>query len=321
MLMSAAMSAQQIYNGNFESWYSPYNPDGWGTWATTVGQFNGALGDSLGRLCRKDSLDHANYPNDTNSVRLMVDTITFPSQTSPVTLAGFIALGGAFYNSLPDTPVGLQFGYYPYTARPDSLIFEYKYIPAAGSDDTAIVVMTMNRYDSAAGNETWYIYESWLLSPVDSWTHVALPLDYLIDRLTDTLRPDSIQLYVISSLSQIHRGTTLWLDTIRFDASVDIIDSLDTFPAGISNIQNIRGVKAYPNPADAALHILVQPGDVGSGIELYDAEGRQAYRATIDNASYTIDTRCLPDGVYSLRVYSTDRLTVYTGRITVVHRE
>jgi hypothetical protein len=267
----------------------------------------------------KDSLDHANYPNDTNSVRLTVDTVTFPSiTTGPVTLGGFIALGGAFYNALPDTPVGLQFGYYPYAAKPDSLIFEYKYIPAAGFDDTAIVVMTMNRYDSAAGAEVWYISESWLLSPVDSWTHVAYQLDY---QVSDTFAPDSIQIIVISSLNQLHRGTTLWLDTIRFDASVDIIDSLDTFPAGISNIQNMHGVKAYPNPADGELYILVQAGEVGSGIELYDAEGRQAYRATIDNTSYNIDTRCLPDGVYSLRVHSKDHLTVYTGRITVVHRE
>ena len=316
-MMSAAISAQNIYNGNFESWYSPYNPDGWGTWASTVGQYNAALGDSMGRLCMKDSLDHANYPNDTNSVRMTVDTVTFPSiTTGPVTLGGFISLGGAFYNALPDTPVGLQFGYYPYVLKPDSLIFEYKYIPAAGFDDTAIVVMTMNRYDSAAGAEVWYISQSWLLSPVSQWTHVAYPLNYLV---SDTFAPDSIQIIVISSLNQLHRGTTLWLDTMRFDASVDIIDTLDTL--GITNIQNMHGVKAYPNPADAQLHVLVQQNEVGSSIELYDAEGRQEYRARIDNTRYTIDTGCLPDGIYSLRVHSTDRLTVYTGRITIVHRE
>ena len=313
--MSAAISAQNIYNGNFESWYSPLNPDGWGTWASTVGQLNATVGDSLGRLCMKDSLDHANYPNDTNSVRMTVDTITLPAQ-GLVTLAGFIALGGAYYNALPDTPVGLQFGYYPYSAEPDSLIFEYKYIPAAGFDDTAIVVMTMNRYDSASGTEVMYIDTSWLLSPVSQWTHVAYKLNYLIPP-GDTLAPDSIQLFVISSLYQQHRGTTLWLDTIRFDASVDII--YDT--TGITNIQNMHGVKAYPNPADGELHVLVQSKDVGSGIELYDADGRQAYHSTIDNTSYIIDTRSLPDGVYSLRVHSTDRLTVYTGRITIVHRE
>ena len=105
VLVTTALSAQQLYNGSFEQWSSFTNPDGWGTWATAIGQFNGVLGDSLGRLVTKDSLDHANYPNDTNSVRMTVDTITLPAQ-GQVTLAGFIAYGGAFYNPPPDTPAG-----------------------------------------------------------------------------------------------------------------------------------------------------------------------------------------------------------------------
>ena len=146
---------------------------------------------------------------------------------------------------------------------------------------------------------------------------MALPLPY---QNRDDSLPDSIQIIFLSSIAYpLHPGTTLWLDTVHFDASVDIIDSADT--AGITNIQNMRGVKAYPNPADAELHVLVQPGEAGSGIELYDAEGRRVFNATIDQASYTVDTSCLPDGLYSLRVHSTDRLTVYTGRITIVHRE
>jgi hypothetical protein len=309
LIPAIAAFAQQPYNGSFNTWYSPTNPDGWGTWATAIGQYNGVLGDSLIRLCRKDSLDSAPYLHDTTSVRMTVDTITLPSQ-GQVTLAGFISYGGAFYVPPPDTAPGLYFGYYPYGQFPDSLILDYKYIPAPGTTDSALVIMTMNRFDSVTQSEIFFLSTSWLLMPVDSWTHVAFKLNY---QPYDTFTyPDSIQIIVLSSINQLHRGTTLWVDSIHFDASVEIIN-------GITDMQNIRGVKAYPNPANAQLNILVQQSEIGSGIELYDAEGRRAYSDKISSTLSTIDTRCLPAGIYTLRVHSTDRLTIYTGHITVAH--
>jgi hypothetical protein len=317
VLLSAPLFAQQPYNGGFELWYSPTNPDGWGTWASTVVQYNGPLGDSLVRLAMKDSLDFpVGNAHDSTSVRMSVDTCTFPTGALD-TLAGFISYGGAFYNTLPDTPVGLQFGYYPYAAYPDSLIFDYKYIPVAGDNGEAYVGMTMNRYDSATAAEVIYLNIGWLLPAASSWTHMAFTLPY---QNRDTFLPDSIQIIFITSISQpLHPGTTLWLDTVHFDASVNIIDSLDTL--GLINIQNTRGVSAYPNPAGQQLHILVQAGDVGSGIELYDVSGRQAYSGRVSSTDYTIDTQVLPDGIYTLRVHSTDRITVYSGRVTVVHSQ
>lgn len=312
-MTTTAMSAQQIYNGSFEAWYSRLQPDGWGTWAAAVAPYNGALGDSLIRLAWRDSTIHANYPHDTLSVRLVVDTCTFPSQ-GQLTLAGFISLGGAFYVPPPDTAPGLYYGYYPYKKRPDSLIFDYKYIPAAGYYDSALVVMTMNRYDSAHQSEVMYLYNSWLLDTASAWTHIRIPLvDYYA--VHDTFAPDSIQLIILSSVaSHLHRGTTLWLDSIHFDAKVDIRDT-----TGIINIQNIKGVKAYPNPANNQLNILVQPDEVGSRLQLYDADGREVYNAIIPRQDFIINTVRLADGIYSLQVHSTDRLTVYRGKITVFH--
>jgi hypothetical protein len=316
VLMTTAMSAQQLYNGSFEQWSSPLQPDGWGTWAASVAQFNGALGDSLNRLTYRDSTTHANYsyPHDTVSVRLVVDTCTFPAQ-GQLTLAGFISYGGAFYVPPPDTAPGLYYGYYPYYKKPDSLIFDYKYVPAHGYYDSALVVMTMNRFDSARQTEVMYLYNSWLLDTTSAWTHISIPLvNYYA--VHDTFAPDSIQLIILSSVaSYLHQGTTLWLDSIHFDASVDII----TDTTGIINIQDIKGIKAYPNPAGDRLNILVQPDEVGGGLQLFDAAGREVYSATISRQDFIINTECLPDGIYSLRVHSMDRITVYTGRVTVVH--
>jgi hypothetical protein len=264
----------------------------------------------------RDSTTHANYPHDTISVRLNVDTVTFPSQGLE-TLAGFLSYGGAFYAAYPDTPVGLRFGFYPYTQRPDSLIFDYKYIPAPGDNGSAYVGMTMNRYDSAQAREIIYLNQAWLLSPTPDWTHMILPLIYTVN---DTTHPDSIQLIFLSSyISPLHRGTSLWLDSVHFDASVNII--IDTFPAGIYYPSNIRGINAYPNPANEQLRILVQQSEVGSGIQLYNEEGQQVYTAIIDRPEHVINTACLPAGVYAMRVYSRDHLTIYNGRITIIHRE
>jgi len=320
-LTVATISAQQPYNGSLEQWSSPLQPDGWGTWAAAIAGYNNALGDSLNRLAYRDSTTHAGYPYplDTVSARLVVDTCTFPFQGLD-TLAGFISLGGAFYVPPPDTAPGLYYGYYPYTEKPDSLIFDYKYIPAAGFYDSALVVMTMIRFDSLAQAEVTYLYNSWLLDTTSVWTHMRIPLvDYYA--VHDTFAPDSIQIIFFSSVAtHLHRGTSLWLDSIHFDASVDIIDSVDT-ALGIGNIQNLKGIKAYPNPANQQLNILVPQAEVGSIIQLYDAEGREVYSAMIDRVAYIIDTGCLPDGTYSLRVNSTDRLTIYAGRVTVVHSQ
>jgi hypothetical protein len=314
LCVTTLLSAQQVYNGSFETWYSPTNPDGWGTWALTISQFNGAFGDSLVRLAARDSVEHANYPNDTVSLRLTVDTATLPGQYQ-VTLAGFASLGGASYTP-PPLGTGLEFGYYPYIDRPDSLIFDYKYIPAAGYTDSALVVMTMERFDSASQIELYYIAESWLLDTTSQWTHVALHLDYLSGD-TFTLNPDSIQIYFIASVAaNKHRGTTLWIDTVHFDASVNPID---TPPTGISDIKNIKRISTYPNPADNEFHIVVPQTEIGSTTRLFDPDGKVVYQGNILSTDQIIDTRRLAPAIYSLEIRSIDHLTVYHGLATVVH--
>lgn len=313
-MLSITLPAQQLYNGGFELWSSPANPDGWGTWASAVGQYNSILGDSLQRLALRDTINFAaNNAQDSTSVKLVVDTCSFPSQ-GLLTLPGFIAYGGAFYAAYPDTPAGLRFGYYPYSKKPDSLIFDYKYVPATANNDSALVIMTMNRYDSALSIEVIYVSQSWLLTPTNTWTHLVLPINYLV---TDTLKPDSIQLIFLSSVASApHRGTALWLDTIHFDAGVDIIDTVNT---GIANIGNSAKVKAYPNPSGNSLNVILPQQETGSIIELIDGTGQVLYNAAANTCNNTIDTKTFCEGIYTLRIYSADSLTTYTGRVSILH--
>jgi Secretion system C-terminal sorting domain len=311
--LSVGLWAQQPFNGSFERWSSPTNPDGWGTWAT-VASANPVVSDSMIRFARKDSLNVPGiYSSDTSSVRLAVDTITLPSQ-GQVTLAGFVCLGGATNAAYPDTPVGLRFGFYPYRKYPDSLILDYKYSPAG--IDTALVVMTMIRFDSASQHEVKYLNNSWTIAASSGWAHMSIPLFNYYQNL-DTFLPDSIQLYVLSSISANPQiGTTLWLDSVHFDASVNII--IDTFPLGISPV-NKGKVSIYPNPADTHFDLLLPESESGCSVQLYDAEGRQVYTGKAERTLSAIDTRSLPDGNYVLKVHSTDHLTVYSGHVSVIH--
>jgi hypothetical protein len=266
----------------------------------------------MARFARKDSLNTPGiYSGDTSSVRLTVDTITLPSQ-GLIRLAGFISLGGAFNAVFPDTPVGLRLGYYPYRKYPDSLILDYKYSPVG--IDTALVVMTMIRFDSLSQTEKHYLNNSWTLTSTSGWAHLSIPLVNYYQNI-DTFAPDSIQIIVLSSLSARPQiGTTLWLDSIHFDASVNIIDT----PLAIHDIDNLKGISAYPNPANDLIHIRVPQSEIGSAIQLYDAGGREVYTATITQSDHVIHTQDLPAGIYTMRVHSTDHLTVYSGRITII---
>jgi Secretion system C-terminal sorting domain len=176
--------------------------------------------------------------------------------------------------------------------------------------------MTMNRYDSAAAAEVIYVSQSWLLTPTTTWAHLALPINYMV---TDTFKPDSIQLIFLSSVASVpHRGTTLWLDTIHFDASVDIIDTVNT---GIANIGNSATVEAYPNPAGNNLNVILPQQEVGSIIEIIDATGQVLYRTTTQVTDNTIDTKNYCEGIYTLRIYSADRLTTYRGKVSILHSQ
>ena len=101
------------------------------------------------------------------------------------------------------------------------------------------------------------------------------------------------------------------------DASVNIIDT----PLAIHDIDNLKGISAYPNPSTDLIHVLIPQSEIGSAIRLYDAEGREVYTATIDHSDHIVHTQDLPAGIYTMRVHSMDHLTVYSGRITVLHRE
>src|SRR5438270_931381 len=104
------VSAQQIPNGGFETWTSPGVAQNWGTIESVfAGQVTG--------FTFQDSIDKV---QGTSSVKLVTDTVVGQPQAGIV--PAFISTGSANYS-----PPQIGFTPLPFTGRPDTLFFSYKY--------------------------------------------------------------------------------------------------------------------------------------------------------------------------------------------------
>ena len=309
-IASSTIYAQQIPNGSFKYWGSAYTPDGWGTWASAIAPYNNASALSLSKLATKDTAAQ-DYPRDSATLKLTVDTVTLPSQ-GLITLAGFASLGGSGYTGPPNGS-GLTFGYLSYTAKPDTLFFDYKYTTPAASD-TAAIIMILTGFDSASNMHTTYLVQTWLLPPASQWRrNNAISLLNLYNPGLIG-HPDSLQLIFYSSVSSSpHIGTTLWIDSLHFDASVN------PPTVGVSYLNDYdNSVYAFPNPSHGSLAIDIPSRCRGSKVKLMDMEGREVYSGYLSDTHNLISTSGLPSGSYSLTIYSTDGLTRYRGRVGIL---
>ena len=294
--------AQQIPNGNFENWGSSYSPDGWGTWAGAT---------SIASMAKLATIDTGigQQTNGRASLRLSVDTVTVPFQ-GQITLSGFAVLGGARYIA-PPSGTGIQYGSLPYIQLPDTLFFDYKYLAATGSYDTALMTMLLTRYDTASHSRKTFLGFTLGIDTASQWTTRVLPLQKLYDS-TITGLPDTLQIIFYASLGAAHRGATLWVDSLRFDASVIVVSSIE-------DIKDANVIYAYPNPTQQAIHVVAKPEVMGSRIALLDMQGREVYSGKIDKNPFTISTTDLPSGCYSLQVTSVNPSTTSHGKINIVH--
>jgi hypothetical protein len=290
--LTLGASAQQVPNGGFESWNDSINPVDWSTIAS-------AYGSPYTSFARKDT-SAGNYVQGTASLRLFSDSV--PGQGVIVSEAGLGA------NS---TANNLTFYSFPYTKRPDTLFFYIKYTPGAGAVvDTASLQFDLKQAnDSSLFGGVGFVP---LTNTVGRWEEVYIPLtgSYLP---SNTNAPDSLTLIFASgnlaTFPNVY-GSTLWIDSVHFDASVNV--------TGINQVNGpVLGVNAFPNPATDHINITIQADEVGSQIQLFDMEGRMVYTGILGSTVSAIDTKSMPVGVYTIRVNSIDHLTTYNGKISL----
>ena len=300
ILLSGGLSAQQLPNVSFESWGSTLAPDGWGTWGSAVSSFA-----PYSRLVQRDTFD---FTNGHSSMRLTVDTMTIPA-IGLTRLSGFASLGGAYYVP-PPTGVGLTFGYYRYAQRPDSLFFDYKYIPAAGFTDTGLIAVTLTRFDTTTRTTQTMLSFAQTIAPSPQWTTQVIPLSPLYNNIYLGL-PDSLQIIIYASYTAAHAGSYLWVDSLHFDQSVVPV-------TGISILADGSVVSLYPDPASQSFTIhLDQPHS--QQLIVYDIYGREVYQVALQSADTQVDCSVWPAGIYSYGLRGPDHLLTHSGKLIVTH--
>ena len=291
IVMSLATFAQQVPNGGFETWSSPGSPDNWGT----LGNIQGI--GPFSPPTNFDYRDSTTFVEGHVSLKLVTDTL--PASFGGIVTSSVATLGELSLNA---TTMQLVFSGYPYTKKPDSLYFSLKYT-AASVKDTAEVAFTLNH---AGTSITGGYVGGHIPDTHNTWAPFSINLTPYYSGAT---LPDTMQLIFQSSFDTAYAGSTLWIDAVHFNASVN---------TGIEDVNGpVLGVNAFPNPAVDVLNIAIQADEVGSQIQLFDMEGREVYNAILNSTKFVINTKSFQAGVYAIRVNSIDKMTIYNGKVSV----
>ena len=276
---------QQPTNGSFETWTSGINPDGWVDVETL-------LGAPSSFLTFKDT----SHTVGSFSVKILADSIAGVTQGQVI--GGLISLGtGALSNT--GSP---QFTGVPFTSRPDTLIFDFKY--STPGLDTAAVFLSLTKQftDQVIG-------VGFALTPVAGWTHVAIPLGTFYN---DANSPDTIQLQFSASNAQVSIvGSALNVDGLRFGyASVASTLTATITAGGPTTYCTGDSVALTANTGTGYTYqwnLNTNPitGATGSS---YWAKGSGSYTVTIDsstasatsNAIVVTDTTCHGVGINNI---------------------
>jgi hypothetical protein len=171
---------------------------------------------------------------------------------------------------------------YSFAARPDSLVFWYKY--QAQNNDSFIVRLNLTKWNSSVKDMiSDFIFKGGASS---KYTRVAIAIPYLLNS-----QPDSATIQIISSLSpreNLILGSTLLIDDIGF-----INNSSSTEQNTINN--NVQ-VSIYPNPFKNVFTVSNLKSENIQIIDIYGAVVLE--QNTQKKDSIEISTSALSSGIY-----------------------
>ncbi len=94
-----------------------------------------------------------------------------------------------------------------------------------------------------------------------------------------------------------------------------LVVKLGPDPTAVSNITTNEGFSLSPNPATT--EILLQSTEPMRSVLLTDVSGKEVYRATVSGNNLSISTTSLPNGLYLVRIQTTNGMT--TQKLLVQH--
>jgi hypothetical protein len=281
------IKAQQIPNGNFESWtINPLQPDGWVT-------LDGLIGDSLG-FSYKDQTDTF---LSTTSVKLVSDSV-YPEPALGVQ-SSVLSLGTATYNPSVDTNGPIYFGT-PFPFRPDTLFFAYQYT-SPGVDTGALFLDFIK--------DTSLLIGEFYLLPVDTWQYEYAPLDQFYN---SSATPDTILIQFLSS-GQFNtlpvKGSTLHVDAVSFSYSN---------ATGVEAIVEKLQLQVFPNPASSVVNIQAASNLAGYRLFVTDMTGRAVALQALEGNTNQLDVSRFAAGTYIYHLVDATDKFIMQDKFSVV---
>jgi hypothetical protein len=198
-------------------------------------------------------------------------------QTGYVSVSGLLSYGR--FEKIGQTN---YFYGWPFTARPDTLRFWYKFIPAG--NDTGLAAIGLSKWN---GNHVVIgLGRMPVFNNIASYTMAEIPIEYYSSET-----PDTIMISFVSSFnSNPTAGTMLFIDDI----------SLNYPPTGVkevtSNTPETFLLTAYPNPFNPSTTIRYQIPEMSFvTIKVYDVLG---------NEIETLVNEEKPAGIYEITWYA-----------------
>jgi hypothetical protein len=150
---------------------------------------------------------------------------------------------------------------WPFTTRPDTLRFWYKFIPAG--NDTALAAILLSKWNGnhvVIGSGIMQVFNN-----TTSYTLAEIPIDY-----SSNEAPDTIIISFISSFnSNPTSGTMLFIDDISLDYTTGLKEETN-------NTSETFLLNAYPNPFNPSTKISWQiPVGSWQTLKIYDLLGNE----------------------------------------------
>ena len=263
---------EQVVESGFEKWSgSPAHPNGWVTQQSVSG-LKGNL----------ESQDMNIFHSGSSSMRLATDTITIPLAGN-LLINGFALYGTATYQP----PTTVNYRGTPFTHRPDSIVFWYRFSPVENDSANFGIQLTKWR------DSTTYIavnadYEpAYLLNTNGSWIRNSCPLTYFSEQ-----NPDTILIAFGSGSDVKHRGSLLWVDDVSliYNSNVGVLED---------NTLSLQ-VDLFPNPTSATLYFSKETIYSDCSVDVYDMKGKRIIHDTLKNNS--LDVSNLENGTYYIQL-------------------
>jgi hypothetical protein len=265
-LFSNEINAQSIPNAGFENWSMVMGHEDPDQWVTT----NESVLIAYDTTARRSTDAHSgNYA-------LELHTIQYTDSGTGITDTSY---------------AGAYTGYtgIPYSSRPTDMKFYAKY-HSSGADQ-GYIYAALYRWNTVTSAREMIGYAYGLVDTTSTYTSYTLPFTY-----GSVLPPDTILVYLLSSVGKGIPGSTLLIDDISFSV-----------PLGV-NEYAFPGINAFPNPAENIVNIdLSALKEKESKMELFDIGGNMV-RSWVSRTNKTvIERNDLPSGMYFLKISNDEK--------------